>query len=178
MANVNTKMVIEPSEELRRLLDEVSESLKALAQLEESVLRVKRLTETAKLPSRGSQGAVGYDLHADLPQGFVSIMPGTRAVIPTGIAVAIPEGCYGRVAPRSGLALRHGLDVLAGVVDPDYRGEVMVILQNNGADLVTIARGDRIAQLILEACLTPEVEEVTDLDATERGEQGFGSTGQ
>jgi dUTP pyrophosphatase len=99
-------------------------------------------------------------------------------VISTGIAVAVPEGCYGRIAPRSGLAAKHGIDVLAGVVDRSYRGALLVVLLNTGSDAVRLDHGERIAQLIIERCETPAVELVEDLDATERGANGFGSSGR
>jgi len=147
-------------------------------------LPVKLLTDTATLPRRGSELAVGYDLSADLSAGdwrrsgiSLRLPPGKRERVSTGVAVAVPVGYYGRVAPRSGLAYKHGIDVLAGVVDPDYRGEVFVILQNNGEEEFAVRHGDRIAQLILERVETPEVERVSELPDTARGSAGFGSTG-
>lgn len=140
-------------------------------------LRVKRLTPDAVLPTRGSSGAAGYDLSACLPDTTLTLTPGERAAIPTGLAIAIPVDTYARVAPRSGLAYKVGVDVLAGVVDYDYRGEVKVIVINLGQEPFTVAHGDRIAQLILERILTPEVEETDDLNTTDRGAAGFGSTG-
>jgi dUTP pyrophosphatase len=141
-------------------------------------LRVKLLTATAKPPVRADAGAAGYDLHADFAAPTrATIYCRGRMRIPTGIAVAIPEGCYGRIAPRSGLAAKYGIDVLAGVVDQSYRGELQIILLNTGEQPFTIEHGDRVAQLIIERCETPAVELVDDLDATERGTGGFGSTG-
>jgi len=143
------------------------------------MLRIKLITDTATPPCRAEAGSVGYDIRADLAaEGSLIIPPGERAIVSTGIAVAIPPGCYGRIAPRSGLAALLGLDVLAGVVDPSYRGEVRVVLLNTGRSAVRIPHGDRIAQLILERCETPAVELVADLDETERGAGGFGSTGR
>jgi dUTP pyrophosphatase len=98
-------------------------------------------------------------------------------MVSTGIAIGIPNGTYGRVAPRSGLAAKHGIDVGAGVIDPDYTGEVKVILFNNSDNDFEIKKGDRIAQLILEKVLTPEIKELGELAKTLRGEGGFGSTG-
>jgi dUTP pyrophosphatase len=143
-------------------------------------LRVKLLTATAKPPARADAGAAGYDLHADLidREHGLTIYPSGRAVISTGVAVAIPEGCYGRLAPRSGLAAKYGIDVLAGVVDGSYRGTLLVVLLNTGSAAVRIEQGDRIAQLVLERCETPAVDLVADLDATERGAGGFGSSGR
>eukprot|EP00958_Prasinococcus_capsulatus_P023990 scaffold3691_cov394-Prasinococcus_capsulatus_cf.AAC.10 len=102
---------------------------------------------------------------------------GGRALVKTGLSIAIPQGTYARIAPRSGLAYKSGIDVGAGVVDYDYRGEVGVILFNFGNEDFQVRKGDRIAQLILEKIATPEVVEVSDLDDTVRGEGGFGSTG-
>ncbi len=139
-------------------------------------LRVKRLTPTAQLPVRGSAGAIGYDLFADIGAAF-PIPRMARRAIPTGIAVAIPPGHYGRIAPRSGMALRDGIAVLGGVVDGDFRGEVRVILANLGDDCAAIMPGQRIAQLILERASVPGVLEVDELDDTARGAGGFGSSG-
>jgi dUTP pyrophosphatase len=137
-------------------------------------LLVKTLHPAAKIPRRESHGAAGYDLSSAVD---VTIPPGSRAVVSTGIAIAVPEGTYGRVAPRSGLAAKHGIDVLAGVIDEDYRGEVGVILLNTDSTAFSIAAGDRIAQLVLEKIETPLVAVVTDLGSTARGGGGFGSTG-
>lgn len=152
------------------------------------VLRVKRLTDTATIPTYGSNGAAGLDLYADLAgrETVLGIEPGERMLIKTGISIAIPRGHYARIAPRSGLAFKNGIDVLAGVVDEDYRGEVGVILYNttqkdrSGAyqQPFAINHGDRIAQLIIEKytpCLPVEVD---SLDDTSRGVAGFGSTGK
>lgn len=95
----------------------------------------------------------------------------------TDLAVEVPAGCYGRVAPRSGLAAKHHIDVGAGVIDEDYRGNVGVVLFNHGAEPFVVQRGDRIAQLICERCVLPELLEVDSLDETQRGAGGFGSTG-
>lgn len=142
-------------------------------------LLVRRLTETSRVPTRGSEGAAGYDLYADED---VDIEPGGRALVSTGISVEVPPGTYGRIAPRSGLAVTFGIQVGAGVVDRDYRGEVRVLLFHcdSGSESVGIRRGDRIAQMILECCKTPYVNEVTEASAmteTVRGDAGFGSTG-
>lgn len=102
---------------------------------------------------------------------------GGRAIVPTDISIAIPPGTYARVAPRSGLAVKHGIDVGAGVVDYDYRGPLGVVLFNFGKEPFEVKAGDRIAQLVLERIVTPDVEEVEELDSTERGAGGFGSTG-
>lgn len=136
-------------------------------------LRV-RLSRPGAVPPRRSGEAAGFDLAAC---EAVNIPPWERRAVHTGVHVQIPPGTYARVAPRSGLALSHGLDVLAGVVDGDYRGEVRVILMNLGGRAVSIAAGDRVAQLILERVCTPPVEVVRSLDETARGSGGFGSTG-
>ncbi len=139
------------------------------------ILAVKRLRPDAILPTRGSDGAVGYDLYA---VEVVTVGVLSFAVVPTGIAVAIPEGYYARIAPRSGLAAGLGLDVLAGVVDPDYRGEIKVIVSNfSTKGAASFWAGDRVAQLILEACATPPVVELAELPGTDRGAGGLGSTG-
>jgi len=139
-------------------------------------LKVKKLSPDAKLPTRGSEGAAGYDL-----QSIEScvILPGNRAVVSTGLSLELPPGVYGRIAPRSGLAVKHGIQVGAGVVDADYRGEVKVVLFNHDKEAsYMIKPGYRIAQLILERCETPEVEEIFETSNTSRDQGGFGSTGQ
>ena len=108
-----------------------------------SKLLVHRLHPSARLPRRGTGGSAGLDM---VSVEAVTIAPGARARVPTGLAMAIPDGCYGRIAPRSGLALRFGLHVLGGVIDPDFRGEVKVVMTNLGLEPVTLATGDRIAQ--------------------------------
>jgi dUTP pyrophosphatase len=151
-------------------------------------LRVQRLSATARLPVRGSPEAAGYDLAACLEDadgasrgdftenGAITILPGARALVPTGLAFTVPEGTYGRIGPRSGLALRHGIDTLAGIVDRDYTDEVGVILVNLGQEPFVIAHGMRIAQLVIERIETPDIVEVDRLAETARG-GGFGSTG-
>jgi dUTP pyrophosphatase len=137
-------------------------------------LRVKKLSFDAIIPTRGSGGAVGYDIYST---DEVLIPPAHRALVGSGVAIVLPAGCYGRVAPRSGLAVKHGIQVGAGVVDPDYTGEVKVVLFNHGHTDFQVNKGDRIAQLVLEKCDTPEVVEIGLLEETERGSGGFGSTG-
>lgn len=140
------------------------------------------LTDTAQAPVRSSPGAIGYDLFVDLPahqEGF-SLPAGKRGKFPTNIIVKVPPGTYGRIAPRSGLAYNEGIDVLAGVIDPDYRGSVDVILLNTSDRLVKIVHGQRIAQLILERAVTRRAQKVirSDLSVTSRGMKGFGSSGK
>jgi len=142
--------------------------------LSKSALQVIRINDSATLPSRATAGSVGYDLCS--AQETV-IKAGASQLVSTALIVAIPDGFYGRVAPRSGLAVRNSIHVGAGVIDPDYRGELKVLLHNLGADDFVVRPGDRIAQLIVEACATPPVVEVQELEETERGLGGFGSTG-
>ena len=132
------------------------------------------------LPSYQSALAAGLDLLAAVPDDRpVVIAPGARALVPTGIAIALPAGYEAQVRPRSGLAARHGLTVLntPGTIDAVYRGEIQVILVNPGSDSVTIARGMRIAQMIVAAVTRAELHAVVTLDETARGSGGFGSTG-
>nr|XP_051179131.1 deoxyuridine 5'-triphosphate nucleotidohydrolase-like [Lolium perenne] len=138
------------------------------------LLKVKKLSENAILPRRGSALAAGYDLSSAVE---VTVPARGKALVATDLSIAIPEGTYARVAPRSGLALKHSIDVGAGVIDADYRGPVGVVLFNHSEVDFAVKPGDRIAQLIIQVIATPEVAEVEDLDATLRGEGGFGSTG-
>jgi dUTP pyrophosphatase len=137
-------------------------------------LRFRKLHDAARLPTRGSQHAAGLDLYS---VEAVTLAPGQRAAVRTGLSVAIPHGFYGRVAPRSGLAVKHGLDVLAGVIDSDYRGEIKCPLINHGSEPLIIEVGQRIAQLIIEAIATPTPAWAEELDDTARGAGGFGSSG-
>jgi dUTP pyrophosphatase len=137
-------------------------------------LLVKKLSEKAVVPTRGSEWSAGYDLSAAKE---MTIKSGGRAVVPTDLAIACPAGTYGRIAPRSGLAVKKGIDVGAGVVDADYRGPVGVVLFNLGEHDFEIKAGDRIAQLVLEKVVMSPVEVVEELDETVRGSGGFGSTG-
>ena len=137
-------------------------------------LLVKKCRDNAVLPVRKTALAAGYDLSSC---EALTIPPKGTALVKTGLIMACPEGTYGRVAPRSGLALKHSIDVGAGVIDADYRGEVGVILFNFGTKDFEIKEGDRIAQLVLEKIELSEVLEVAELDETVRGEGGFGSTG-
>lgn len=143
---------------------------------EEVVLQVVRLDRELPLPSYAHPGDAGLDLRA---AEFCSLSPGERAAVPTGLAVAIPPGWVGLVHPRSGLALQRGLTVVntPGTVDSGYRGELRVLLVNLSERLVTIERGDRIAQLVLQRVGNAVVVEVDELDETARGPGGFGSTG-
>jgi dUTP pyrophosphatase len=130
------------------------------------------------LPAYETEGAAGLDLRAAIG-GPVTLAPGERALIPTGLAMQLPEGFEGQVRPRSGLALRHGVTVLnaPGTVDSDYRGEVSVVLINHGSEPFTVARGDRIAQLVIAPVTHAWLSEVETLGETARGAGGYGSTG-
>lgn len=131
-------------------------------------------------PSRATTGAAGFDLRAAIPEGSsLVIEPGGRDLVPTGLSMAIPHGYEGQVRPRSGLALRFGVTVLnaPGTIDPDYRGEVGVILINHGARPFEIRRGDRIAQLVIAATPACAFAPAVELDQSDRGSEGFGSTG-
>ena len=138
-------------------------------------LLVQRLDPAAKLPTYGSVLAAGLDLHALLP---VRIDPGIRALVRTGLALSLPRGHVGLIWPRSGLAVNAGIDVLAGVIDEDYSGEIMIAVINHGLAPHTFAAGDRVAQLLVQPIAHPGVNLVTSfVQATERGSDGFGSTG-
>ena len=141
-------------------------------------VEVKRLPHGAglPLPAYATSGAAGMDV---VSAEEVTIAPGARHAVATGLAVAIPEGYEIQVRPRSGLALKHGITVpnTPGTIDSDYRGELKVILINLGTEPFAIARGDRVAQLVLAPVVQAAWDEVEELDATERGEGGFGSTG-
>ena len=130
------------------------------------------------LPAYATNGSAGVDLAAAIDTVLV-LQPGARAAVPTGIALALPEGWEGQVRARSGLALKHGIAVLnsPGTIDADYRGEIRVILANLGTAPVTIARGERIAQLVIAPVARAEWQVVADLPETRRGIGGFGSTG-
>jgi dUTP pyrophosphatase len=143
---------------------------------------VTRLAHGADLPlpAYETSHAAGMDLRAAVPADEpLSLRPGERHAVPTGLAIAIPPGFEGQVRPRSGLALRHGVTCLnsPGTIDADYRGEVKVILINHGTEPFTIRRGDRIAQLLISAVVQASWREVDSLDETARGAGGFGSTG-
>lgn len=140
----------------------------------QSYLKVKALSQTAKMPTRGSAHAAGYDMYAS---ASISIPPQGRALVETGLSIAVPTDCYARIAPRSGLAVKNGIQTGAGVVDSDYRGEVRVLLFNQGDKEFVVNVGDRIAQMVLERVYTPIVQQTDDLEESIRGAGGFGSTG-
>ncbi len=143
-----------------------------------SISRTSEAFADLPLPSYATAGSAGMDMYAAVDEP-VSIAPGAVALIPTGIAIALPPGYEAQVRSRSGLAARHGVFALnsPGTVDSDYRGEIKVILANFGAETLQIQRGDRIAQVIVARYEVVEWQELSALDATERGSGGFGSTG-
>jgi dUTP pyrophosphatase len=135
--------------------------------------------EGLDLPAYATPGSAGCDLRAAVSEPL-TLLPGARALVPTGIAVAIPEGYEGQVRMRSGLAIRHGLTLLngPGTIDSDYRGEIRVILANLGSEPVTLGRGDRIAQLVIAPVVRARLERAESLPETKRHDGGFGSTGK
>ena len=147
-----------------------------MSEFEPLKVKFKKLHESATVPTRATPNSVGFDLCSVVQE---TIPPGHRALVATGIAVAIPNGWEGQVRPRSGLAAKSGITVLnaPGTIDPDYRGEVKVILVNLGQHVFTIHPGERIAQLVFSQYHAPDLVECDSLDDTERGNGGFGSTG-
>ncbi|KAL6703065.1 Deoxyuridine 5'-triphosphate nucleotidohydrolase [Coniothyrium glycines] len=148
--------------------------LHAAADDDMDVLQVKLLHADATAPTKGSVHAAGHDLYAAVD---VVVPARGRALVGTGISVKVPGGTYGRVAPRSGLAHKHGIDTLAGVIDADYRGPVGVILANFSDEDFAVKKGDRVAQLVVERIAMPRVVVVAELEESGRGQGGFGSTG-
>lgn len=139
-------------------------------------LPVQLLTKTAKLPTRANESDAGLDLYADIPDP-VYISPGNWTTIGTGIAIALNPWECGQISPRSGMAAKYGIDVLAGLIDPGYRGEIKVCLINHSIDRHQINPGDKIAQLVIVPFIGQVAERVETLDATDRGDNGFGSSG-
>lgn len=137
-------------------------------------LNFQKLHDKAVLPTRGSVMSAGLDLYSI---DDVTLDPHQRVLVPTGLAVAIPEGHYGRIAPRSGLAAKQGIDVLSGVIDADYRGEILCLLYNTGDQTVALPAQTKICQLIIEKIITPTPRWAEELSETARGAGGFGSTG-
>lgn len=149
-------------------------------------IKIKKLTETAKIPTKGSEYAAGFDLYADNFGNFKSekewslmILPGETVKINTGVAVALPENTWGGIYARSGLATKQGLAPAnkVGVIDSDYRGPIIVALHNHSGYTQMLHQGDRVAQLVIHEFKPYDFEEVDELDNTDRGESGFGSTG-
>ena len=142
--------------------------------MEPTKLFVTRLSPTANLPVRGSKYAAGLDLFANETK---TVEAGCSALVSTGISMAIPHGYYGRIAPRSGFSVKTGLMVNAGVIDSDYRGEVKILFANPTANSVQVNAGEKVAQIVVERIALLDVEELDNLDESERGMNGFGSTG-
>lgn len=142
-------------------------------------IKIKKLTDTAKTPTRGSEYAAGYDLYADVKEN-VQIKPHETVKIGTGLAMEIPDGYFGAIFARSGLATKEGLRPAncVGVCDSDYRGEYIVAIHNDSEKTRTITAGERIAQLVVMPYLPVTFDEVSELTDTNRGEGGFGSTGK
>lgn len=139
------------------------------------VIKFVKLTSNAFVPTKGSAMSAGYDLYS---AEFVTVQPRDKALIKTDLQIQVPEGTYGRVAPRSGIAVKHFIDVGAGVIDADYTGNVGIVLFNHGPKEFVVNPGDRIAQLICEKIVYPGLREVETIEKTGRGDGGFGSTGQ
>ncbi len=148
-----------------------------------TTLRIKRLPHNTELslPAYETAGSAGLDLRAAVPADApITLAPRERALIPTGLMIALPANHEGQVRPRSGLAIKHGISLIntPGTIDEDYRGEVHVPLINHGSEPFVVNRGERIAQLVVVPVVQVSIAEVDDLDATERGASGFGSTGK
>ena len=143
-------------------------------------INIKKLSNTARIPLRGSNEAAGYDLYADITEDFIEIKPHCTAKVPTNIAMEIPDGYFGGVFPRSGLATREGLRLAncVGVIDQDYRGGIIVPIHNDTDTVRFVNKDERIAQLIIMPYLEVGFTEVKKLNTTSRGEGGFGSTGK
>ncbi len=142
-------------------------------------VRIKKLREDAKIPRRGTDAAAGADLYACIDGGAVDIAPGETVMIPTGIAVEIPDGYAGLIMARSGLSVKRDLAPAnkVGLIDSDYRGEIMVALHNHGKSVQTVEQNERVAQLMIVPYAPANYVETDDLSDTARGEGGFGSTG-
>jgi dUTP pyrophosphatase len=140
-------------------------------------LFIKKLYEGSVAPTKGSKEAAGYDLYAYLEGTTDIVKPFSNLLVSTGVAMKIPHGYYGRIAPRSGFSVKTGLVVNAGVIDSDYRGEVKILFQNPTDKFLHINHGEKVAQIIIEKIAHCQVVQVEDLDSTERGSDGFGSTG-
>lgn len=143
--------------------------------MSEVIIPFQKLSEKAKVPSQATFSDAWYDLYTI---EWYILKPGERKLFKTNISTAIPHGYYGRIAPRSGLAYKHGIDVLAGVIDSGYRGDIGVILINFGTEDFPVNEGDKIAQFIIEKCHYVEWQEVTALPESQRGEWAYGSSGK
>ena len=139
------------------------------------LLKIELRSETATVPSRGSKGSAGFDLSCDKP---FTLQPNERRLIGTGLAITLPLGTWGEIKPRSGLAVNYGIDVMAGVIDEDYIGEIRVLLINTGNRPLQRKAGERIAQMVIQPYFVPNIMVVPQLVETNRGEGGFESTGR
>ena len=146
--------------------------------METPKIKIKKLRDDATIPKFMTKNAAGMDLYAATYEDIM-LLPGKRALIPTGIAIALPEGYEAQIRPRSGLAIKNGITLVntPGTIDADYRGEVMAIMINLGEKPFVISHGLRIAQMVIGKVWQANIEEVTELDDTERGSGGFGHTG-
>ena len=143
-------------------------------------IKIKKLKENAKIPKRATSGSAGMDLYACIDEPII-LAPGQLAIVPTGIAIALPDnGCAAFLYARSGLGVKHGICLSngVGVIDSDYRGEICAGLCNVSDKPYTIEPDERVCQMVIAPVLTPDVVEVSELDDTDRGEGGFGSTGK
>lgn len=176
--NVETETVTENKQQQRQSVRILSQTVQQLANKYAETLCVERMFKDASLPTKGSKGSAGYDLYS---YDNHKIEPHERLLIGIAIRVVLPEGTYGRIAPRSGVSMKK-IDVCAGVIDEDYTGEVKVLLHNHNNEPYFIKKGDRVAQLILECCANVPVKEIKKIEdirgETLRGSSGFGSTGQ
>ncbi|XP_050293431.1 deoxyuridine 5'-triphosphate nucleotidohydrolase-like [Anthonomus grandis grandis] len=162
-----TKEVSELSEKMLLKIGELAD------QEVSPILKYTKITPHAYTPEKGSRLAAGYDLKSN----HDTIIPAKgKTLISTGLKFELPKNCYGRIAPRSGLAVNHFIDVGAGVIDEDYRGEIKILLFNHSDEDFHVRTGDMIAQIICERIFYPELQEVNNMSSTERGEKGFGST--
>lgn len=146
--------------------------------INKEVLKIKKLNELAKLPTYGTEYAAGCDLYAAINENII-LNPGETKLIPTGLGMEIPTGLVGLIFARSGISIKRGLAPAnkVGVIDSDYRGEIMVAIYNQSSEIQTIEKNERIAQFVLVPYVKAKFEEVESLDETIRGEGGFGSTG-
>ena len=139
------------------------------------VLKIELRSDAATVPSRGSKGSAGLDLSCDKP---FTLQPNERRIIGTGLAITLPPGTWGEITPRSGLAVDYGIDVMAGTIDQDYIGEIKVLLINTGNRPLQCQAGERIAQMVIQPYVAPNIMVVPQLVETNRGEGGLGSTGK
>ena len=137
-------------------------------------MKIVKMSEKATIPSKGTPTAAGFDLYS---AKTITIWPKTREVVPTDLKIELPRNSYGQIAPRSGLALK-GLDIGAGVIDQDYRGNLKILLINNGTTSYEVREGERVAQLLVKPILNPTIKTMEELTESTRGDRGFGSTGK